>query len=206
MIYQSNNDSLNGTFYIGVFGYSYTTFSLLVKVARTRTTLVEKLTGSLSTVLYEGFPLSLRLHNELDFFLGHFTVALDSDQELLVSIENHEGKTRAYLAFDRSPTPLSFDLSLNGEGSLSIAPGDKVYKRSGTYQLLVIPDFSFNDIFRDNYYSLTVSWRKASSVPHLNSQQSQQVSTEAHGYTVLKHFVQDTTEDIRLSLVSKQGH
>lgn len=127
------NESLNGTFYIGVYGYSYTTFSLLVKVRRTHATLMEKLTSSLSTVLYEGFPLSVRLHNELDFFLGHFSVVLDTDQTLLINIENHEGKTKAYLGFNRTPTPLSYDMNLDGEGSLTIKPGDPVYRQSGTY-------------------------------------------------------------------------
>jgi hypothetical protein len=71
--------NLNGTYFIGVYGYSYTTFSLLVKVQRTKTSLRDKFTSLLSTVLYEGFPLSVRLHNELDFFYGHFAVSLDED-------------------------------------------------------------------------------------------------------------------------------
>ena len=81
VVQQSMNSAylLNGTYYIGVYGYSYTTFSLLVTVHRYRLTNLEKVTNILSTQIYEGFPLSKRLHNELDMFLGHFNVNLDEN-------------------------------------------------------------------------------------------------------------------------------
>jgi hypothetical protein len=73
---------LNGTYYIGVFGYSYSTFSLLVTVHRANE---EPSLKKVSVQLYEGFPLHKRLHNELDMFFGRFTVENTDDEDSLNS-------------------------------------------------------------------------------------------------------------------------
>ena len=71
---------LSTTYYIGVFGYTQSTFSLLVNVNRD-----QKSTGNslkrFSTTIYEGFPMTKRLHNELEMFFGIFTVDIPEDDE-----------------------------------------------------------------------------------------------------------------------------
>ena len=73
--------SLSTTYYIGVFGYTQTTFSLIVTVKRKdggKQSLTQK---RYSTTIYEGFPLNKRLHNELDMFFGHFQVDIADGDE-----------------------------------------------------------------------------------------------------------------------------
>lgn len=65
------SSDLNGTYYVGVYGYSYATFSLLVTVHRNKSDAKANL-NRVSTILYEGFPFTKRLHNELDMFIGRF--------------------------------------------------------------------------------------------------------------------------------------
>lgn len=74
----------------------------------------------------------------------------------MINIQNNEGKTRMFLRYDGLPTILNYQLKLEGEGTLRIAPGDPAYHQSGQYHVAVLPDFSFADIFRDNYYSFTM--------------------------------------------------
>ena len=71
---------LNGTYYIGVYGYSFTTFSLLVTVHRSKATKQEKV-QNFASVLYEGFPHTKRLHNELDMFFGYFQVDIAENDD-----------------------------------------------------------------------------------------------------------------------------
>jgi hypothetical protein len=147
-----------------VYGYGYTTFSLLVTVKRKSQSLLTTITEQISTVLYEGFPLKKRLHNELDLFFGHFspdiaTSKSDSSDSLaiIIDVQNQEGKTKTFVKYGGLPTMLDYDLKLSGEGTLRIMPSDPFYHPAGgTYHVLVIPDFSFADFFRDNYYSFSL--------------------------------------------------
>jgi hypothetical protein len=43
-------------------------------------------------------------------------------------------------------------------------------------------------------------------MPHLNPQRTQSVQTASGRYSYFRHFVQDTSDDIRISLMSKNGH
>ena len=105
-----------------------------------------------------------------------------------------------------SNTQSGFDYQINGEGAIRIVPGDKAYHREGYFYILVLPDFGFFDLFVDNYYTFTVSWRQENTLPHLNAQALQFVVTPSYGFTYLRHYVQDTSEDIRISLLAKSGH
>jgi hypothetical protein len=109
------------------------------------------------------------------------------------------------LRYGDLPELFKFDLELKGEGVIRIAPGDKYYHRTGKYYLVVIADFGFADLFRDNYYTFTMSWRTENTVPHLNAQRLNPVVIQPYKFSYFRHYVQDTTEDIRISLMSKVG-
>lgn len=88
---------LNGTYYIGVYGYTFTTFSILVTVHRKN----EAGYRTKMTEIYDGFPFSKRLHNELDMFFGYFKVDINEKDEhaIIIDIQNTEGKTNTYVKF-----------------------------------------------------------------------------------------------------------
>jgi hypothetical protein len=105
----------------------------------------------------------------------------------------------------------NYDFKIEGEKTIKFLPSSLVKtsepnSKFDTYYIVVLPDFHFFDIFRDNYYTFSVSWRHEETVPHLNSQALQTVSTPSLGYSRLRHYVQDTSEDIRVSLLSRSGH
>jgi hypothetical protein len=204
-------EEVNGTYYIGVYGYSYTTFSLLVTVHRAKghRTSQENLLA-VGTTLLEGFPMTKSLHNELDFFFGHFQVdiAEEDDHSILIDVHNMEGRTKTYVKLGDVPTIFEYDMVLNGETSAKITPKDRYYNKTGTYYIVVFSDFGFFDLFRDNYYTFSLTWRRENTVPHLNSQVLHAVVTAPNNYTLLRHYVQEDTSggDIRLSLLSSAGN
>jgi len=97
-----NITALNGTYYIGVYGYSYATFNLLVRVHRKNDKGDLK---SISTPLYEGFSVSKRLHNELDSFFGYFVVdiAEKDDISIIINMQCSEGRTKLFVSYGKMP-------------------------------------------------------------------------------------------------------
>lgn len=95
---------LNTTYYIGVYGYTQTTFSLLVTVNRRSFKTAKLSFNRYSTTLYEGLPFTKRLHNELEMFFGKFQVDITDDEEqaIVIDIYNTEGKTTTFI---REGTP-----------------------------------------------------------------------------------------------------
>ncbi len=92
--------SLNGNYYVAVYGYSYTTFTLLVTVNRkNQAPNVKKST----TLIYEGFPFTKRLHNELQAFYGHFEVDLQEGQAVILDMIDTEGKTAMFVKYGELP-------------------------------------------------------------------------------------------------------
>lgn len=74
---------LNGTYYIGVYGISFATFSILVTVHRKN----EVGYRTKMTEIYEGFPFNKRLQNELDMFFGYFKVDINEKDEHAIFID-----------------------------------------------------------------------------------------------------------------------
>jgi hypothetical protein len=77
--------SLNGIYYIGVYGYTFTTFSIVVTVHRASD---GKTFRKSLTQIVEGFPMNKRLHNELDMFFGYFTVDISEkdSQDIIIDV------------------------------------------------------------------------------------------------------------------------
>jgi hypothetical protein len=103
------------------------------------------------------------------------------------------------------PDIINYDIKKQGEGVIKISPNDPHYHKQGTYYVVVVADFAFLDLFRDNYYTFSLTWRTEDTMPHLNPQRIQSLSTNGGQYSYFRHFVQDTTDDIRISLMSKSG-
>lgn len=125
----------------------------------------------MTTLIYEGFPLTKRLHNELDYFYGHFEVDLaDDSQAILLDLINTEGRVGMYVKYEGLPQTMDYDWKHFGSGVVHISPKDKAYHKTGTYYVMILPDFNFLDIFIDNYYTFSLTWRTEDSMPHLNPQ------------------------------------
>lgn len=99
---------LNGTYYLGVYGYTYTTFSILVTVHRTN----EAKYRTKMTEIYEGFPFSKRLHNEKDMFFGYFKVDISEKDEhaIYIDVSNTEGKTNTLIRYGNMPDIINHDI------------------------------------------------------------------------------------------------
>ena len=95
------------------------------------------------------------------------------------------------------PDIINYDIKKQGEGVIKISPNDPHYHKQGTYYVVVVADFAFLDLFRDNYYTFSLTWRTEDTMPHLNPQRIQSLSTNGGQYSYFRHFVQDTTDDIR---------
>ena len=90
------------------------------------------------------------------------------DQAIIIDISNTEGKTSTFIRYGEPPSLSTYDKKLSGEGIIKIKPGETAYHKSGTYYVMVLPDFTLFDIFIDNYYTFQFTWRLHESVPHLN--------------------------------------
>ncbi len=64
-----------------MYGYSQATFSLLVNVHRKGPSYELYKRVETAIPIYEGFPLTKRLHNELDMFFGYFSVEIAEGEE-----------------------------------------------------------------------------------------------------------------------------
>lgn len=122
-----NVTGLNGTYYLGVYGYTYTTFSLLVTVHRKN----EAGYRTKMTQIYEGFPFNKRLHNELDMFFGYFKVDINEKDEhaIFIDVQNTEGKTNTLIRHGQMPDIINYDIKKQGEGVIRIPPGDPHYHK-----------------------------------------------------------------------------
>ena len=158
-----------------------------------------------ATNIYEGYPITKTLHNELDMFIAHFEVDIPENEDIsiIIDVQNIQSKTRTFIKFGQTPSSTDYDFKL-GDGVLTIKPDDVGYNRQGTYFVITFPDFNFLDLFVDNYYTFTFQWRLENMVPHLNSQTLLQVTTKPYAYSYLKHYIQDLS-DLRVSLLA-HGH
>jgi hypothetical protein len=123
------------------------------------------------TEITEGFPFNKRLHNELDMFFGYFKVDIAENDEhaIIIDIRNTEGRTNTLIRYGDIPELLKYDIKQQGEGIVRIAPGDPLYHKQGTYFIIVVADFAFLDLFRDNYYTFSFNWRTEDIMPHLTA-------------------------------------
>lgn len=83
IVFTRNNTDLAGTYYLGVYGYSYASFSILTTVKRDHATKLEKY-RDFSVMLYEAVPLKKSLHNEFDFFFAYFDVEIGEEDNFSI--------------------------------------------------------------------------------------------------------------------------
>ena len=76
------------------------------------------------------------------------------------------------MRYGSNPEILKYDIKKQGEGIIKILPTDPLYHKQGTYYVTVVADFAFLDLFRDNYYTFSITWRTEDSMPHLNAQRT----------------------------------
>lgn len=78
-----NTTSLDGTYYIGVFGYSYSTYSVIVNVNRNEEILKQSQIDESyikSISLYQGVPVTKHLRSSDERFYGQFNVDISDDE------------------------------------------------------------------------------------------------------------------------------
>ena len=64
------------------------------------------------TEIYEGFPFSKRLHNELDMFFGYIKVDISEKDEhaIYIDVSNTEGKTNTLIRYGSMPDIINHDI------------------------------------------------------------------------------------------------
>eukprot|EP00347_Sterkiella_histriomuscorum_P007205 403349857 len=195
--------SIAGVYYIGVYGQSYSTYSLLVTVNYFHSTDLDKLMTK-SVNLFEGVPINHKFVNPTEQFYSHFTVDIDEEDDIsiVIDMQNSAHKSITYLKYDSLPTLLDYDILIK-EGSYFILPNDTNYHRVGNYFLMTIPNTNYTKMNINGDYKFTLQWRYEDQIPHLNSNGKTTVSQDFKEMTYFKHYVMDQTQDIRLSIHSK---
>ena len=89
---------------------------------------------------------------------------------------------------NKYPTFSHYDYKLQS-GVLTIEPNTKGYYKQGTYFITIYPDFSLVDLFIDNYYTFTLSWRLSTTIPHVNSHTLTQLKTQPYSFSYLRHYI-----------------
>jgi hypothetical protein len=79
------SSSLSGTYYIGVYGYSYASYSILTTIKRTKSSSNDIL-REFSVMLYEAIPQKKSLHNEFEFFYSYFDVEIADEDNFSIQI------------------------------------------------------------------------------------------------------------------------
>eukprot|EP00347_Sterkiella_histriomuscorum_P020253 403338511 len=203
-----NTTSLSGTYYIAVWGYSYSTYQIIVNVDR-KLLKGQKIDDNYlkAVTLYQGIPITKSLQSFRDRFYAQFSVVMDENESnnIVISLNMLEHNVKTYIKYGSLPTQDIKDMEFDGSFTHLIEPAHKNHHKNGTYYILVVPDPNFFDIFIDKTYSFSLSWRTFDKIPHLNSQGLQQVKTGFNSYSVFQHYVLDNTQDIRISLIT-QGH
>jgi len=102
IVYKKDEDHLEGTYYIAIYGYSFSTYNLIAKVDR------GDRQDPLNPVLYEGLPQRGKLHNEFDSDVYQFTVDLEEDRDIIIQATPFEGSINLLVSWETVPTALSF--------------------------------------------------------------------------------------------------
>ncbi|CDW71154.1 UNKNOWN [Stylonychia lemnae] len=201
-----DGENLAGTYYIGIYGYTYTTYSIHVIVNRTGHD-EESSAYSQSILLYQGIPITKTLHSSSSRTYSYFTVSIDDqeDHSILIQVQELDPKIRTLVKYGAVPAYNDYDFKLDGTGQIEIFSYDEKYHRNGSYFITSMPHPNLLDLLFDNTFSFSIMWRLEDAIPHLNSQGLQQVVTKPLQYSYLKHYILDNTQDVRLYLITK-GH
>lgn len=130
------------TYYIGVHGYQYSTFTLQAKVDRGNNDYNHV------PLLLEGVPTKGYITDKLahDNFRFEVKMAEGYEKSIKIQASPFEGRVKMYVKFGSQPTKDDFQYQ-TGDNLIVINTNDYNYHREGTYYVAVYPEFTFWEFF-----------------------------------------------------------
>ena len=213
----NGKNDLTGTYYIGVYSYQYSTYSLVANVERVNQEgkIVSYLglnpdEGKQGYLMVEG----IAVRGSMDNFEGTQLYRIEIKQlegyekAIKIQLSPLENHFKIFAQFgsppkrtDNSPTWKSED------HHLTIKPKDSNFKRVGTLYVLIIPRPLFLEQFNIwMTYSFMLSYTTEDSYFYLKSQLPQELKQQANTYEYFRHFVGAFGKDLSVSLTVFSGN
>jgi len=173
----NGNTDLTGTYYVGVYSYQYSTYSLVATVKRvdSKGKIVSFLginnEGKSGLSLIEGVSQrgSVQAKDSLLYRIDVKQLA-GYEKPIKIQVSPLEGRFKIRAEYEKVPEKEDASFSIDGH-HLSISPKDKKFKREGTLYVLVVPKPNLVELLdtKKNYQFL-ITYTTEDSYYYLKSQ------------------------------------